>query len=210
MTNPFNPEAGSTAAPASARERELVERSADVIWRSFPYFAWRFSARGRSFGRSDAGYLVTLLALAESTSRAQVTWLAGVLAPRGMPSILLEYQLESLGRIWRQEGLDGSTRFLGHAAELRAARLSALDAQTFADCEHLCAVAARGDRKRRGAGMLIAAAVADGASGLGEYGDPLIKWFTDAATGDAAWSAACDSAGDLARRALRVQGQEAR
>lgn len=204
MTNPFNPEAGSTAAPVSMRERELVERSASIIWRAFPYFSWRYSARGRAFGRSDAGYLVTLLGFTESTSGTQVAWLAGVLAPRGMPSILLEYQLESLGRIWRRDGLDGSARFLGHAAALRAARRSALDTQTFEACERLCAVAARGDVRRRGAGTLIAAAVADWANGLGDYGDPLIKWFADAVTGDAVWSAACSGASDLARRALRV------
>jgi len=204
VTNPFNPEAGSTPAPTSRRERELVERSAAVIWRAFPYLSWRYSARGRTFGRSDAGYLVTLLGVTESTSRTQVAWLAGLLAPRGMPSIVLEYQLESLGRVWRREGLDGATRFLGHAAELRAARLSALEAQTFAACGRLCAVAARGDVRRRGAGILIAAAVADWANGLGEYGGPLIEWFADAVTGDAAWSAACGEAGDLARRALRV------
>lgn len=125
VSNPFNPEAGSTAAPASAREREWVERSAAVIWRAFPYFAWRYAARGRAFGRSDAGYLVTLLAQNEATSRAQVYWLAGVLAPRGMPSLLLEYQLESLGRIGRREELPGAERFLALAAEWRSARLSA-------------------------------------------------------------------------------------
>lgn len=204
MTNPFNSEAGSTAAPASMRERELVEQSAAVIWRAFPYFPWRYSARGRAFGRSDTGYLVTLLGFTESTSRTQVAWLAGLLAPRGMPSILLEYQLESLGRVWRREGLNGSTRFLDHAAELRAARHSALEEETFAACERLCAVAARGDGRRRGAGTLIAAAIADGANGLGEYDYPLIKWFADAVRGDAVWSAACRDAGDLARRALRI------
>ena len=209
MTNPFNPEAGSIAAPASALERQLVERSAAVMWRAFPYFAWRYPARGRAFGRSDAGYLVTLLASNESTARTQVTWLAGLLAPRGMPSILLEYQLESLGRIWRREGLNGSTRLLRHAAELREGRRSVLDAQTFAACEQLCAAGTGGDGRRRGAGILIAAAVADSANGLGEHADALIRWFTDAVTDDAAWSSACDSAGEFARRALRVTGPRA-
>lgn len=204
MTNPFNPEAGSTPSPASARERELVECSAAIIWRAFPYFSWRYSVRGRAFGRSDAGYLVTLLDFNEPTSRTQVAWLADVLATRGMPSILLEYQLESLGRTWKRESLEGSIRFLEHAAELRAARLSALGPQAFAACERLCAAAARGDARRRGAGILIAAAVADWANGLGAHVDPLINWLVDAATDDVAWSAACGDARDLARGKLRT------
>ncbi|MDQ3090583.1 MAG: hypothetical protein M3R46_02770 [Actinomycetota bacterium] len=39
----------------------------------------------------------------DATSRQQVAWLIGVLAPRGMPSLLMEYQLECLGRLWRRE-----------------------------------------------------------------------------------------------------------
>jgi hypothetical protein len=210
VTNPFNHEAGSTPAPVSVGERALVERSAAVIWRAFPYFAWRYAERGRMFGKSDAGYLATLLDHNESTSRAQVTWLVSVLAPRGMPSIVLEYQLENLGRLWRKAGLHDSARFTGHAAELRDARLAALEPETFAFCERICAAAARRDPRRRGTGMLIAAAVADSAAGIGDHDEALVKWFSDAVAGDWAWADACAHAREVAHRELHVVGSSSR
>lgn len=206
MGNPWNPEAGDTPAPADARDRELVERSARVIWRAFPYVAWRYGERGRSFGRSDAGYLITLLTLDESVARQQVAWLAGVLAPRGMPSLLLEYQLESLGRMWRRDRTRGENRFVVLGAELRASRLSVLDAPVFDACERLCWSAALGVARRRGAGRLIAGAVADAALGLGEHDEALVGWFADAANDDPAWSNACAAARELALTRRRRAG----
>jgi hypothetical protein len=188
----------------------LVERSAKIIWRAFPYFEWRYGARGRSFGRSDAGYLVTLLEHDESTSRGQVEWLSSVLACRGMPSLLLEYQLESLGRLWRRARSAAHNRFLTHASELRSARLRALDAPVFEACEALCRAAAGGVARRRGAGILIAAAVADGARGLGSHDEALVAWFSEAEAADSVWLAACASAQELAHRKCRRAGSGTR
>ncbi len=200
MTNPFNREAGSVPAPSDPRDIAIVERSAQIIWRAFPYFEWRYGKRGRAFGRSDAGYLVTLARHDESVSREQVAWLANVLASRGMPSVLLEYQLESLGRLWRRERGEERNRFLLLASELRKARLDALQASVFEACEALCRAASAGLPMRRGAGFLIAAAVADAACGLGPHDAALVAWFSEAEPRDAVWSEACASARDLARR----------
>lgn len=203
MSNPFNPEAGEVPAPTDPRDQALVEQSAKIIWRAFPYFAWRYGARGRSFGRSDAGYLMTLQSLDEAVARQQVTWLAGVLAPRGMPSVLLEYQLESLGRLQRRSGAPGENRFIALASELRAARLSALSTAVFAECERSCWAAARGLTQRRGAGFLIAAAVADRAIGLGEHDEALVRWLSEAEPVELPWSSACASARELAMSRCR-------
>ena len=203
MANPLNPEAGEVPAPTDERDRQLAERSARVIWRAFPYFAWRYGERGRSFGRSDAGYLVTLLEHDEATARIQVAWLAGLLAPRGMPSMLLEVQLESLGRIWRRERAAADNRFLVFSSEMRAARWSALDEEVFEECERLCRAASNGDPRRRGAGKLIAASVADRAIGIGQHDEGLVRWLCEAAQGEAAWSEACASARALALRRCR-------
>lgn len=206
MTNPFNPEAGDAPAPLDERDRALAERSAKVIWRAFPYFAWRYGGRGRSFGRSDSGYLVTLASLDEGTARRQVKWLIGVLVPRGMPSLLMEYQLESLGKLWRREHRPQPNVFLMLASELRSTRMGVLDVGTFEECERLCLDGARGDAKRRGAGRLIAAAAADHALGLGEHDAALARWFSDAERGDAAWAAACAATLSLAQERCRLTG----
>lgn len=170
------------------------------MWRAFPYFAWRYGERGRRFGRSDAGFLVTLLELDEATARAQVQWLAGVLAPRGMPSLLLEVQLESLGRAARRFRGSGAERFVALAGHLRARRSSVLEEATFADCETRTRLASHGITRRRGAGRLIAAAVADHALGLGDHAGALVRWLSDAEPADAAWRVACDDAHALAIR----------
>lgn len=203
MTNPFNPDAGDTPAPQDERDRALAERSARAIWRTFPYFAWRYAERGRSFGRSDAGYLLTLASLDEGTARLQVRWLIGVLAPRGMPSLLMEYQLESLGRLWSREYRPQPNVFLALASELRSARLGVLDVGTFEECERMVHDAARGDAKRRGSGCLIAAGTADRALGIGEYDAALAQWFAAAQGGESAWAAACAAALALARERCR-------
>jgi hypothetical protein len=200
--NPFNSEAGETPAPVGASECAAVESSAKVIWRAFPYFAWRYGERGRSFGRSDAGYLVTLLQHDEPTARAQVAWLARLLAPRGMPTLLLEVQLESLGRTAQRANISGAGRFRVLATELRRARLGALDAATFEACERLCRAASLGLRRRHGAGTLIAAAVADRALGIGEHDDALVQWLSDAEPKAPAWSSACEAAQAHARGSL--------
>ena len=198
MNNPFNPEAGDVPAPIDPGDRELAERSAKVVWRAFPYFAWRYGERGRAFGRSDAGYLVTLLEHDERTCRRQVSWLIGVLAPRGMPSILMEYQLESLGRLWSRERHMRDNRFLALAAGLRGARLEVLEDAVFRECESLCRAAGAGSPERRGAGLLIAGAVVDHAVGVGSHYRELVDWFRSAAADDPTWSRACSAALELA------------
>jgi hypothetical protein len=196
--NPFNPEAGDAPAPADPEDVAVVEYSARVLWRAFPYFAWRYGARGRAFGRSDAGYLATLHQLGEDVAVQQVTWLAALLAARGMPSLLLEYQLESLGRAAKRGRRHGASLLLAVAERMRRARLAVLSVAVGARCEELCRAAADGVSCRRGAGRLIAAAVADSVLGLGEHDEALVRWLSHAAPGGSAWSGACRDARALA------------
>ena len=200
--NPFNPEAGATPAPADPEDVAIVEHSARVIWRAFPYFEWRYGDRGRSFGRSDAGFLATLTQLDEGAARQQVLWLARLLAARGMPSVLLEFQLESLGRAAQRRRRPASGRLLELAAGLRTRRLGALRAGVTRECEELCRAATGGVRRRRGAGFLIASAVADSAVGIGEHDEALVRWLSGAENGDPTWSSACGSARALAQAGL--------
>lgn len=200
--NPLNVHAGDTPAPTDPEDLAVVEHSARVIWRLFPYFAWRYAKRGRSFGRSDAGYLVTVAGLTEKQARAEIDWLVRLLVPRGMPSVLVEYQLESLGRLYQRRRSANADLFLSSASLMRRARLGVLDARVFDECEARCWSAARGEARRRGAGFLIAAAVADRSMGFGAHDDALVRWLTGACTGDVQWMAACHEAQKLALDAL--------
>lgn len=172
----------------------MVEQSARVMWRAFPYFEWRFGARGRAFGRSDAGFLQTLAELDFAASWQQVLWLARLLAARGMPSLLLVYQLESLGRIAARRARPAAERLLALAQQLRGAHHAVLSPSVFPECERRCQAGSTGERRRAGAGLLLAAAVSDRVLGLGEFDEALERWFCQAVPEDQAWAKACAAA----------------
>jgi hypothetical protein len=208
--NPFNPEAGETPAPSDPVDVAIAEHSARVIWRAFPYFAWRYGERGARFGRSDAGYLLTLADVAEDFAISQIDWLAKLLAARGMPSILLEYQLEHLARLTSRQQRPSEPRLRLLAAHLRRARLAVMEVQVATECERLCRAAAPGETRGHGVGRLIASAVADGALGLGAHDQALVRWFTDTDPDDVAWARACAEARDLALSRVKSAGRPAR
>jgi hypothetical protein len=196
--NPFNPEAGETPAPDDPVDLAFAELSAKVIWRAFPYFAWRYGERGARFGRSDAGYLVTLADVTEDLAITQIDWLAKLLAARGMPSVLLEYQLEHLARLASRQQRPSEPRLRSLAAHLRRRRSTVMPVQVVLECERLCRAAAAGQPRRHGVGRLIAFAVADGALGFGAHDQALVRWFSDTDPDDLAWARACAAARDLA------------
>jgi hypothetical protein len=207
--NPLNPEAGDIPAPVDRADLAAAAHAADVLWRAVPYFAFRYGARGRTFGRSDSGYLVTLAALSEDMMRHQLHWLAQLLAARGMPSILLEHQLELLGRSGRRLARSWADRMLAAAAEMRSARTAVLPEAVVVACELACRAAARDVPVRRGAGQLIAAAVADRALGFGEHDEALLRFMCEAAASNDAWRRACIEAHCLALGALETSSRRA-
>ena len=188
--NPLNPEAGATPAPTDPAVLRIVECAARVIWRAFPYFAWRFDGRGRAFGRSDAGYLTTLAELPPNMRDAQVLWLARVLSGRGMPSLLLEVQLELLARVGRRSGWGGASAMSEATAHLRAQRQRVLsDAQVRA-CDRLFLARAAPLPHRRGIGALIAAEVADQRLGY-VAADATLGWLLTHGPDHESWRTAC-------------------
>lgn len=96
LVTSINPEAGYHAIPADAREVQAALRAGDLCWQRFPYFERRYGERGGRFARSDAAWQATLHQYPATQILQQVRWLARVLAGRGMPSCLLERQLEIL------------------------------------------------------------------------------------------------------------------
>jgi hypothetical protein len=204
--NPFNPEAGETPAPDGPVDIAIAEQSARVIWRAFPYFAWRYGERGARFGRSDAGYLLTLTDVPEDFALLQIDWLAKLLAARGMPSILLEYQLEHLARLASRQHRPSESRLRLLAAYLRCGRLAVMDVRVGPESERLCRAAVGGQRRRHGVGRLIASAVADGALGFGAHDQALVRWLSDIDPDDVAWARACVAARDLALSSVKSAG----
>jgi hypothetical protein len=197
--NPFNPEAGATPAPVDPAIFPIVERAAIVIWRAFPYFEWRFGARGRAFGRSDAGYLATLVALPPALQEQQVSWLAKLLSSRGMPSLLLEVQLDLLGRVGQRAGWAGATRMRELGVALRARRQPVMPDEQLRRCEQHFLARTASLPRRRSVGMLIAAEVADVRLGYVADSEATIGWLVSHGPADEHWRLACAETRALAQ-----------
>ncbi len=92
----LNPEAGRHPVPAAPAVLEAVFRAARRCWDAFGYYAWRYPRRGPQFADSDCAWLASMADMPADALTAQVDWLAGLLARRGMPSHMLEAQLRML------------------------------------------------------------------------------------------------------------------
>ncbi len=92
----INPEAGNHPIPKDEREIEAALKASDRGWAEFPYYAKRYSDRGKRFSDSDTCWLVTLTALDQEVVQQQIDWLCRVLATRGMPTIMMEHTLRFL------------------------------------------------------------------------------------------------------------------
>jgi hypothetical protein len=189
--NPFNPETGTTPAPADPAVWAVVERSAAVIWRAFPYFSWRFDGRGRAFGRSDAGYLATLADVPAELREDQILWLANLLSCRGMPSFLLEVQLELLARVGARRAWSGATTMSQLAGRLRVRRQRAMSDECLRSCDQFFLSRAAPLPHRWSIGALIAAEVADLRLGYVQRPDVTLGWLLSHGPDDVRWRSAC-------------------
>jgi len=204
ITNPLNIEAGQVPVPDDPEEIVAVLRASRVMWRAFPYLGWRYGERGERFGKSDTGYCLTLLGYDQRVIDKQIDWMVGLLSPRGMPSWVLEAQLRALVRVLRRS-FKGSPRFeplLCAADRLREQRRSRLTDTEVNDLATQFAERAGFPERRwaRGAGMLLASAVADELNGQKLGVEGVAGWFTDRAVFSRAWIDAVRSTVRAARR----------
>jgi heme oxygenase len=204
----INPEAGRHPVPADPRQLGAALRAADACWSRYPYFAHRYGERGQRFARSDAAWLATLGQFDAVQVQQQVRWLGRLLAARGMPTLLLQDQLERLAdelAVAVPEESAAAARLRGAALELAQARR-----QRLTDAE----LVALGDafRSRLGdqadtfgpeLGELLACAVADELNGCPGAVDSISRWLTAPGRFAVDGSAAVIEAVDRARAAAR-------
>ena len=189
----LNPEAGRHAMPQEDREIALALQAADAAWRRHPYLEARYGARGRRFTLSDSCWLVSLRAGGEEELLRSIRWLAGVLAPRGIPTLILERHLEAIDERF------GDSRFAAAAADLRVRRAAVLPAPDFSR------VCARWQKKLldHGAAELLVCAIADEAAGNAGAWESARSWFSDPARFPKDWRKAVEDLTTETRAALR-------
>jgi hypothetical protein len=201
----LNPEAGEHVISADAGEQAAAEAATRLSWREFPYYAKRYGERGWRFSLSDSGWLQTLCELSPDAARAQMLWLANLLAARGMPRFMMERHLEHLyaelvARLPDRAGRYDFLRLL--ASHLRDLRQASIPASTFAQ------LASEFDARTRDCkdavknmGAVIVAAVADDAAGVGSVLGKVTEWARDADRFDPEWIQAVQAIIEQARAA---------
>jgi len=202
----LNPEAGEHAISADPGEQAAAEAATRLSWREFPYYAKRYGERGWRFSLSDSGWLQTLCELSPDAARAQLLWLANLLAARGMPRYLMERHLEHLhaelvARMPDRAGRYDFLRLL--SAHLREIRQASLPSGAFAR------LASEFDSRTRDCkdavknmGSVIVAAVADDAGGIGTVLGKVSEWAEDPTRFEPEWIQAVQAVIEQARAAL--------
>ena len=191
----LNPEAGNHPVPSDARETQAALKAGEICRNRFPYFEQRYGVRGRRFTRSDSAWLVTLSRNEPAEITKQIQWLGRVLSSRGMPTVLLQTQLEILDEELTAvipENKSEYRKLSQAAAQLRASRRT-----RFSD-EQLDTFSAEFDRavgpewsvRFPHTGAMLVCAVADDLNGCEGVIKSLRARMTDAARFPAEWIAA--------------------
>ena len=198
LVTSINPEAGRHAVPSDAREVQASLRAADLCWQRFPYFEQRYGERGRRFARSDAAWQATLYQYPPAQILQQVRWLGRVLAGRGMPSLLLQVQLEIL--VDELVKTIAERKFDYDKLLLAAVDLSATSRACFSD-EQLKALGMEFDQaagpewsqRLPETGVLLGCAVADELAGSTGAVTSLQPWLADKVRFPPEWIAAVEA-----------------
>lgn len=194
LATTYNAEAGAHDVPADAAETTAALRAGDRCLEEFPYFLERWGERGLRYTRSDVTWLATLAGLTLSDVMQQTRWFAGVLARRGMPSLLLERQLLLLEEELSLVAPSRRWSLLGDAARDLAARRLQILPEPVAEPVAVSFVASAGhgsEVERRRVAKLLLAAVADEATGLAGTVAAVTAWYRDGRF-PASWNAAVD------------------
>lgn len=198
LVTSINPEAGRHAVPVDPVEFQASLRAGEICWQRFPYFEHRYGERGRRFARSDAAWQATLYQYPPAQIIHQVRWLGRVLSARGMPTLLLQVQLELL--------VTELVAVLPHKKAAYEKLLPAVTDLHLSRCKHLSdeyidALAEEFDHRVGSewctrfphTGALLCAAVADELEGSTEAVESFRIWLTDTARFPLKWITAVDA-----------------
>lgn len=212
----LNPEAGMHAVPADAQELAAAVCAGERCLVAYPYFERRYGQRGRRFTASDSAWLVTVGRLSPQDCLKQVEWLAGVLAARGMPRVLMERHLEFLAEelnAARPELAASHAALRSAARELERLRLEKMPLELARTLTAGFQAATAGafapgpDGTRPGeplaeAAELILSAVADEAWGVAGAVESLSAWLAGREVFPEAWCLAVEELVAKARGAV--------
>lgn len=188
----INVEAGDHAMPQDPLEIALALRAGHAAWLAYPYLEARFGERGKRFTRSDSCWLVALASMPATAATKSLHWLRTVLAPRGIPTVILESHLHAIAAARTGELGRGSAAyqpFLDGLAAERTARPGWAAAIAPAEA----ALAACPGQRVPSAARLVASSWLDERCGIAGALAATRGWLVDPARFSGAWIAAIDA-----------------
>ncbi|HEX5750192.1 MAG TPA: hypothetical protein VFZ09_28435 [Archangium sp.] len=206
----LNRDAGGHPITTDLDELRAALRAAEASWEEFPYYAWRYGERGRQFSWSDSAWLVTLGGQDEAQVWRHISWLGGLLASRGMPRFMLERHLGVLSRELihakpaRRQDYDVLFRVAERMAGERRRILGDDELRMFGE-DFDARVGPEWSQRLHGAGVLLAAAVADEYGGLAQAVPSLVSWMKEPSRFPAPWIRAVEQTLVRARSLCRVR-----
>jgi hypothetical protein len=180
----INPDVGGHAVATDLASLRAAVRAARTSFDEVAYYRHRYGERGARFSVSDSSWIVHLTHADATVATRQVTWLADLLATRGMPTWLMERHLAAMTAELAAAGIDpGGLPAARHAlAERRRAHVD--------DATLVRAEVALSEQVRHPPtsplGHLVAAAAADVRSGAAVSTAPLLDWLCAPVRTDAA------------------------
>lgn len=212
LLSTINPDAGQHPVPVDAKEAEAAVKAGDKCWARFPYYQHRFGERGLRFARSDAAWLAALVPYEPAQVMQQVRWLGRVLAGRGMPTILLQIQLEMLAEMLSgvfPERTPQYEKLLLASVDLHSSRCRYLPDHIL---QTLSAAFDRGvgaewSVRFPSTGDMLVCAVADEMGGNEGAVESLRQWMTDPVRFPAVWIDAVEATLIQARKQAKARPQ---
>lgn len=204
----INPEAGRHAMPQSDAEIARALRCAAAVWQRRPYLALRYGPRGRRFTNSDSCWLVSLYDQDQASVVRSLVWLRGVLASRGLPSMILEDHLLEIDRDVGQDEPARQRRAGGFRAAVQHFRAEQDAVLPPAARRALVAdwaprLAACAGTRVPGAAELLISARLDTANGIDRAWPQTRNWFCDPERFAPGW---IETVGDLCTALEEVAG----
>ncbi len=197
----LNRDAGRHHITQDPRELAAALVAGARTWEIHPYYEARYGERGRRFTRSDSAWLASLGQ--DPTAEQQIEWLAGVLAARGMPTLLLESHLNHLHEALIDILPHRRSTYAWLLERAHGLYLRRTEALSDRSLGRLAARFTPSSPPFRGMGTILAAAVADHATGIPRALESVLVWAKDEERFGTAWVQAVDELVDAAQRSVQ-------
>jgi hypothetical protein len=193
IASSLNPAAGMHPVTMDPEEIAAAERAGEKSIAEFPYYVERYGESARRFGLSDGAWMVTLCSGRDDEMIVrEIEWLWRVLAPRGMPGLLLERHLSVLRGELTEARPEDSERYgrleIGEDF-LRRRRTAVLPEDALREIAERFARSVDPDLNDRlpRMGEILCAAVADEGAGVERAVRSVLTWAADPRLFPAGW-----------------------